>query len=180
MKYKEYFWWVVLAFVMMLVGYAILGQGQTVHEFGFGGDKGVSVRLTDLENIPEPELEARQDDLEDQLDDIQKTLRETNQEQVPQQVVSFDLTGMWQSDAGLSYEIVQIGDVLTIQESNPYYGITAVGEGEIIGQTVNIFYVTAAYTQGTGVLQVSENGREIEARFTDHASGLTSSTTLRR
>ncbi len=106
MKYKEYFWWVVLAFVMLLVGYAVLGQGQTVREFGVGGDKGVSVRLTDLDSIPEAELEARQDDLENQLDGIQDTLRDTSQQQAPQQAVPFDLTGTWQSDAGLLYEIV--------------------------------------------------------------------------
>lgn len=179
MNFPKHFWWVVLGLVVLLVLYAVFGQRQTVEQVGVGSD-GVTVRLKTLDDLPQDELDERQTDLENQLDDIQNELRQTAQPPTNNPTISFDLTGRWRSDVGILYDIVQFGDTLSIQEIHPAFGVTAVGEGDIRGQTVDIFYFTAAYTQGGGSLRVADNGREIEASFTDYGSGVTTGTRLYR
>ena len=81
---------------------------------------------------------------------------------------------------GLSYLIEQRGNFVTIQEINPFYGVTAVGQGQIQGQSVLINYQTASYTQGTGNLTGSPDGRSLNGYFQDNYSGYKVSAILNR
>ena len=57
--------------------------------------------------------------------------------------------------------------------ANPFYGVKAVGQGQIQGQSVLINYQTAAYTQGVANLTISPEGRSLNGFFRDNYSGYT-------
>lgn len=79
--------------------------------------------------------------------------------------------GQWFSPQGLTYIIQQRGNYITIQEMNPLLGITAVGEGTIQGQQINISYTTAAGTFGQAALSLSNDGRTMWGQSRDTVTG---------
>ena len=90
-----------------------------------------------------------------------------------------NLSGTWQANlSSSSYIINQFGNAITIQEVDPFYGITAVGQGVIHQDIINIDYFNAFYIQGTGILRVLDSKR-MEAQFA-LATGQRTSTVLYR
>ena len=92
----------------------------------------------------------------------------------------FDISGTWQSAAGLSYIIGQSGSAVTIQEINAFGIVTAEGQGIIVGRDIDISYVTAVGTLGRALLTVSGDGRRITGTFEDLTVGSVIPATLFR
>lgn len=67
-----------------------------------------------------------------------------------------------------------------MQEINPLFGLTAVMEGTIQGNEINVSYETVFGTVGTGILEVSSDGRRITGTFFDLTTGATISTNMFR
>lgn len=133
-----------------------------------------------IENLDKKELTRRQAELEEKLRKMEKALEEEGkEEQTPQvqqtqepQVQNFDISGSWQGSGGLSYTVYQNGNALTIREINPIFGVTAVGQGVITQQDINISYTTAIGTMGRVFLKVHDNGRQMIGTFTDLTTGV--------
>jgi len=154
---------------------------------------GVSMEFEGLKEIPKGELNKRQDELEKQLQALKEKSNDDGapvvnnvQEASPvqnyqtQQAAVANVNGYWNSDDGSTYTINQFGSEITIQQSSPLYGVVAVGQGNISGNTIHISFTTALYTQGTGRLQIDAGGQQIFGSFTDSASGFTSNARLFR
>ena len=173
MQFPKNFLWVVLILVVALVAYTIGQQGQTVKTINFG-EEGFSVEFYQLKDIAKKELEKRQNELERKLSEFQEDFRDTPPNNLdPTNQQRYNLNGTWQSNLGVYYNINQFGNTITVQEVDPIYGITAVGQGIINQRTISINYLTALYTQGTGILQVSDDGRRMDGKFTDLSTGFT-------
>jgi hypothetical protein len=133
------------------------------------------------EKLPDGERAQGQAELEKRVRDMEDRLHSSEQERrsVPFQQ-QFDLNGTWHGPLGLSYVIRQSGNVLTIQEISPIYGITAAGEGVITHQDITITYMAADYTPGRGALRLSDDGMQITGTFTNLSTGISTSATLFR
>lgn len=130
-----------------------------------------------LDEMDRDDLLQRQQELEDELRRMRHEMQSKNTE-TPER--SVDLSGTWNGNNGISYIIQQSGDAITIQEVNPFYGITAAGKGTIRRGVIDITYLTAMNTRGRARLKVSANGRQLSGTFTDLASGFRVSATLVR
>ena len=156
MQYPKSFIWVVLILIVGLVAY-LLGK-QPVKKLDVGTE-GLSLEFEAYQRIPDAELEQRQDKLDSKLKELEEAFSTTPESHLNTTQPVYNLSGTWRSPVGISYNISQYGNAITIQELHPTYGVTAVGQGVINQQTVNIDYVTALYTQGKGVLKISDDGR---------------------
>ena len=63
---------------------------------------------------------------------------------------------------------------------NPWLGVTAVGEGTISGNILNISYTTAIGTSGQAQLQISPDGRQMWGQSRDMVTGITVPMQLQR
>jgi hypothetical protein len=91
-----------------------------------------------------------------------------------------NLTGRWTSPNGLSYVITHDGSDVEIQEWSPIYGLTAVGEGTINGDSIAFEYETTVGTGGRGSLRVGSGGRQLNGSITDTLSGFSQAMSLQR
>lgn len=186
MKNNQNFLWAVFFLpVLPLAGYTVysglvVGEMELPGGFRFtfrerknGGTSEASDQA--LEDLSETELSQRQTELEERFNELERQSEadESSQSLPDTELTDIDLSGDWYSQAGLWYQIVQNGSFLTIQEVSPAYGITAVGEGQIQGQSVLIDYQTAAYTQGVADLTLSPDGQSLSGSFRDNFSGYT-------
>lgn len=195
--------WVVVALLLILLILYNLYLGLTVGKIGLPGGLTVEFREkpsqmvpgNSVAQLPNNEREQRQAQLEKQLREMEEKLRNSEQRgqttQLPQQKVEapaqqtqlkeFNISGAWRGDEeGISYVIRQNGNAITIQEVNAIYGITAVGQGAITQQDINLSYTTALGTVGRGSLRVSDDGRQITGTFTDQTTGVTMPASLSR
>ena len=111
---------------------------------------------------------------------FQKLEEQASKSTIAPEPQTINLTGTWYGLNGISYQIFQNGNLVTIQEISPLYGVTAVGQGQIQGQSVVINYQTASYTQGVANLTISPEGRSLNGTFRDINSGYTVPATLSR
>ena len=175
---SKFAWTVLFVVIIPLIGYALY-SGLTVGKIQLPGGFVIEFREAPtpvqaenrIDELSQDELESRQAELEQKLAEMEAQLQRAPESDVQIAQVT-DVSGTWQSPNGLSYTIVQQGLQLTIQEINPYYGITAVGEGNIMENTVSINYRTAANTFGTGTLRLSNNGTRLSGSFVDSYSGV--------
>lgn len=131
----------------------------------------------ELKNQSEQEKEQRQNQLEAELEELKRRLNKTTNSPQP----SFrDLSGTWYGQGGITYKISQSGSQLTIEEISPYYGVTAVGNGHIRGNSVSFSYHTAAFTQGSSELTLSSDGNSLSGYFRDNNYGTTVPANLHR
>ncbi|NET01868.1 MAG: hypothetical protein F6K61_15100 [Sphaerospermopsis sp. SIO1G1] len=130
-----------------------------------------------IDDLPKEELEKRQKELEERFEQLEKQADRSSRDSQSQDV---NLSGTWYGQQGGSYQIIQQGKFITMQEFSPLYGVTAVGQGEIRGQTVTINYQTAFYTTGIANLTISENGRSLNGTLRDNNSGLAAPIILNR
>lgn len=174
--------WVVFLLIIISIG---LYFGLVVRELtlpgglrlGFGDDESLPERK--IEDLSTEELEKRQADLKKRFTELVQKVRQP-QVALPFQRVDFDLTGTWYGSGTLSYQIVQNGNVVAIQESNPVYGIAAIGTGQIQAQSIVINYQTVYNTEGIANLTVSPDGRLLDGTFTDTYSGHSTPVKLNR
>lgn len=180
MQFSKTFLWVVLILIVALVAYTIGQQEKSVKKFSVGKE-GVTFEFDQLKEVPQAELKQRQDELGRELENIQRNFQNKPQSSprgATQQ--QYDLNGAWRSNSGLSYNIVQYGNTITIQEISPIYGVTAIGQGIINQENIYIDFVTALYMQGKGVLKIANDGRQIEGVFTNLSTGLVTTAVLYR
>lgn len=177
---RNFIWTVFFVLVVPLVFYTVY-SGLVVGEIELpGGFRFVfrerriggttDTAKEELDDLSEAELEQRQAELEQRFQELEQ---QTNQPEIPQAPQGVDLNGIWYSQNGLSYQIVQNGNFITIQEINPLYGVTAVGQGQVQNQTIQITYQTAAYQQGSANLTISSDGRSLTGTFRDAYTGFT-------
>jgi hypothetical protein len=138
------------------------------------GSQGFTVQFDQLKEIPQDQLKQRQDELEKKLREVQTEVRRssTTRSTVRKPQLTSNINGTWYSNDGASYTIRQYGTAITLQEISPGWGVTAVGQGTIYQQTINLDYVTALYTTGKATLRVSDDGNQISGMFTDFSTGM--------
>lgn len=122
------------------------------------------------------ELEKKLREMETKINEKERQLNQTGEMQVPY----VNISGTWQGTGGLSYIINHSGNFVTVQEVNPIYGITAVGQGTINEQNIDVWYTTAMGTTGRVILKVSADGRQITGTITDQTMGISTPIALYR
>lgn len=181
---SKFIWTVFFLLVIPLVIYTVY-SGFVVGEMELPGGFRFVFRdnhrgITDpekIDDLSDAELERRQAELEERFQELEQRENKTT---AFSQFQNVNLTGTWYSQYGLSYQISQNGNFVTIQEIHPLYGVTAIGQGQIQEQSVTINYQTAAYTQGVANLTISPEGRSLNGTFKDNYSGYTVPATLNR
>ncbi len=93
--------------------------------------------------------------------------------QVSSVATKFDLAGRWQASDGSSYTVFQVGNVITMLEFTPLFGITAAIEGTINGDEISLAYESALGTVGGGTVKISPDGRRISGTLHDLTTGVT-------
>ncbi len=187
MQLPKNFLWVALVCLVGVIAYTIVNQGGFLKQFSVGSD-GISMEFDQLKDLPGQELAERQNKLEQKIANINNTLEQgsaapqtaANNVNASYSQNSINLNGRWNTNVGFSYLITQYANEISIQEFSPVYGITAVGQGQINGQSVSITYQTALNTQGNGVLNISPDGRSINGQFRDHMTGNVTSVLMYR
>jgi hypothetical protein len=143
-----------------------------------------------VEEVGAGELKTRQVNLEGQLKELQARLEEkgeqpatlvANSKTSPARVnettaPAFNLTGTWEplEEDPSTYSLWQNGDSLVLEQSLAPYGVLAVGQGQIVGRSINITYTTALGTTGRGTATISPDGNRITGEVTDLTTGVTS------
>jgi hypothetical protein len=181
-----------LLFLFGLIVYLVRqgGQIQQIDMPGGGSVKfGAPIAGPEkAEETSSSELKARQADLEEKMRrlDEQLSARALDPSQggsgpvpatpapvtpvVPPPLVN--LAGNWQGTQGYySFFINQSGPALTFQWVEPLRGLIAVGQGQLQGQDVQLFYNTAFGTQGVAQLHVTDSGQELIGGFRDLTTG---------
>lgn len=183
------FLWVVVALLLIVIVVYNLSSGLSVKKINISGifeaefaEKPASVATTDqIEKVGEDELKKRQAELEEKLKDLETQLAEKTEEPVDASPGVFDdvrepariptLAGAWRTAQGVSYYIQQNANAMTLQEVNPIYGVTAVGQGTVAGQNVQFNITTAVGTWGSAQLSLSEDGRQLHGYYSDAVTG---------
>ncbi|HVF88267.1 MAG TPA: hypothetical protein VM866_11790 [Pyrinomonadaceae bacterium] len=183
--------------LLALVGYNLY-SGLTVKKLGlpglfeieFGNAAGGLASEKRVEEIGDNELKSRQAKLEQQVEKLQTQVAAKTPEQpssapdAARRVISqtttvaaptresFNLSGSWQSDEdGLSYVVQQSGSTLIVQETHAAFGITAAGQGQMVGQDIELSVTTVPGTTGMARLRVSDDGNRITGQVTDFTTG---------
>lgn len=183
--------------LLALVGYNLY-SGLTVKKLGlpglfeieFGNAAGGLAGEKKVEEIGDTELKSRQAKLEQQIENLQTQVSSKAPEQpsiaadaapriISQATTvaaptreSFNLSGSWESvEDGLSYVIQQSGNTLIVQETHSAFGITAAGQGQLVGQNIELSVSTVLGTTGMARLRVSDDGNRITGQVTDFTTG---------
>lgn len=183
MKTPAFIWVVFFSLVLPLAIYTAY-SGFVVGELELPGGFRIVFRESQRDRIDESvgelsseELENRQAELEERFGELE---RRVGQPPVSPQPRNLDLNGTWYSQGGLSYEIVQNGSFIAIQEIHPIFGVTAVGQGNIRGYLISINYQTASYASGKASMTVAPDGRSLHGTLRDAFSGYTTPISLNR
>ncbi len=184
------FLWVVVALLLIVIVVYNLSSGLSVKKINISGifeaefaEKPASVATPDqIEKFGEDELKKRQAELEKKLTDLEAQLaanRKTPagttsgglEEEIRDQMPLPSLAGAWRTAQGVSYYIQQNANAMTLQEVNPIYGVTAVGQGTIAGQNVQFNITTAVGTWGSAQLSLAADGRQLNGYYSDAVTG---------
>lgn len=176
--------WVVLFLIIAPIAAYLIYFGLTIGEVALPGGYRLTLRDDSLpprniEDLSKEELEKRQAQLQQRFKELELKVKQP-QVALPFQQVNFDLNGIWYGPGTLSYQIIQNGTSIAIQEMNPSYGIAAIGTGEIQGESIIINYQTVYNTEGIANLNPAPDGRALEGVFRDTYSGYTTKVTLNR
>jgi hypothetical protein len=92
-----------------------------------------------------------------------------------QEGAAFDVTGVWRNpkEPTLSYVLQQTGDRVVMREvTASVLGtmVTAEGEGQLQGQTLEIFYRTALGTMGQSTTTLSDDHQRLTGSFQDFSN----------
>lgn len=183
------FLWVVVALLLIVIVVYNLSSGLSVKKINISGifeaefaEKPASVATTDqIEKVGEDELKKRQAELEEKLKDLEGQLAAKGETPAGDASGGFEgmrepmalpsLAGTWHTAQGVSYYIQQNANAMTLQEVNPIYGVTAVGQGTIAGQNVQFNITTAVGTWGSAQLSLSADGRQLNGYYSDAVTG---------
>lgn len=183
------FLWVVVALLLIVIVVYNLSSGLSVKKINISGifeaefaEKPASVATpAQIEKVGEDELKTRQAELEEKLKELEAQLAEKGETPVAVDPDVFEeasepmrlpsLAGTWSTAQGVSYNIQQNANAMTLQEVNPIYGVTAVGQGTIVGQNVQFTITTALGTYGSAQLNLSGDGRQLNGYYSDSVTG---------
>lgn len=183
------FLWVVVALLLIVIVVYNLSSGLSVKKINISGifeaefaEKPASVAAPDqIEKVGEEELKKRQAELEEKLKDLEGQLAAKGEtpagaasggfEETREPMTLPSLAGTWHTAQGVSYYIQQNANAMTLQEVNPIYGVTAVGQGTIAGQNVQFNITTAVGTWGSAQLSLSADGRQLNGYYSDAVTG---------
>ncbi len=129
-----------------------------------------------IQEIPKAELAQRQQDLEKKLRQTETNVEEDR----GQPPAAWNINGTWRAPGGILYVMQQSGHMVAFREMNPVYGVTAVGQGAINGQDLDISYTTIMGTTGRTLLKVSPDGQQLTGSFTDMSTGASGPVALYR
>jgi hypothetical protein len=132
----------------------------------------------DLANANKSDLAARQEQLEKELAELRQEQKENPASRAVRNQVT-NIAGAWEGD-GSTYKFYQNGTSITMEETTPGYGQTAIGEGTIDGRVVALTIQTALGSQGTLNVTLSADGRQMTGTYSDHTFGTTTPYTLTR
>jgi hypothetical protein len=139
----------------------------------FGGLQELPLKAPEkVEDLSSQQRTQKQVELEDKLQKMSALIE--NQGSQAGADSDFNIGGRWQNPTGLSYIIQQSGDTVVLQEIHPVYGVTAVGQGKIQGQSVEVNYITLVGTSGRADLQISADGKSITGSASDLSTGMNS------
>ncbi len=185
---RNFLWVVVALLLIVIVGYNLYSgfavkkiKISDIFEAEFAEKPRTVANPEQLKQVGEDELKQRQAALENKLAELEAQLRQRTPPVAGEGAVSGEpgaaagvhlLAGTWHSAQGVSYLIQQNAAALTIQEINPLYGITAVGQGTIAGRPVQFSITTAAGTWGTAQLTLAADGRQLDGRYAGLVTGL--------
>ncbi len=150
-------------------------------------DRGHTIDMAggELQDVDKADLKKRQDELEQKFEAIKQQQsakgNTSNANREPQQVASsfVNIAGVWANEEGDIYMITQTGNELSLQETNPIYGVTAIGEGIIQGRQITMSVTTALGT--TSTLQMRLSGTDkLAGQYQDITTGVTVPVSLTR
>ena len=173
---KKFLWVAILGPLIVIFGLYVLYPESTIKKIKIPGlfEAEFEKKLTpeeNIKNIPKSEIVKRQEELKRELSHTE-TQMEGADTQRQQYSGMTNISGVWQAAGGISYSIQQSGNMVAMQEMNPVYGITAVGQGVISGKSVDIAYNTIAGTTGRTTLQLSEDGKQMTGSFSHAVKGI--------
>jgi hypothetical protein len=90
------------------------------------------------------------------------------------------LIDLRERDRHRTYQFYQNGTSITMEETTPGYGQTAIGEGTIDGGVVTMTIQTALGSQGTLSVTLSADGRRMSGTYSDQTFGTSTPYTLTR
>lgn len=128
--------------------------------------------------ITRSDLESAQPELEQRIAEAEAEAASQSEVQPASEEAS-DFSGQWTGQAGYSYVITQYGDQVFVQEI--YQGwVSAVAQGTVAGDgTASLRFQAADGSTGSGVL-IPAGDNAVEARFTNHTYGTSSTMVLTR
>jgi hypothetical protein len=132
----------------------------------------------DLASVNKSDLAARQQELEKELAELRQEQKENPQSRSIKNQVN-NIAGAWEGE-GSAYQFYQNGTSVTMEETTPGYGQTAVGAGTIDGSVVTLTIQTALGSQGTLSVTLSPDGRKMSGTYSDQTFGTSSPYTLTR
>jgi hypothetical protein len=139
---------------------------------------GGSVVSEDLASVNKTDLTSRQEQLEKDLAELRNEQRENPQSRSVKSQVN-NIAGAWEG-GGSTYQFYQNGTSITMEETTPSYGQTAIGQGTINGTNVTLTIQTALGSQGTLSVTLSADGRQMAGTYSDQTFGMTTPYTLTR
>lgn len=170
---KKSLWTVIIGVLIVIVVLYMLYPESTIKRIKIPGlFEAEFEKLTPedkIEQIPKAELAQRQEELKKDLSQWEMEMEKIGGQQQP--TALHNISGTWQAAGGLSYFIQQSGNIVTVQEISPVYGVTAVGQGVIVGQDIDISYTTIIGTTGRSLLTLSADGRQLTGSFRDDITG---------
>ncbi|MBI5056724.1 MAG: hypothetical protein HZB61_08930 [Nitrospirae bacterium] len=181
---KKFLWFAILGTLIVIFGLYLLYPESTIKKIKIPGliEAELERKLAPEENIqsiPKAELAKRQEELKRELSQTETRMETAVPPAQPNYELS-NISGIWQAAGGISYTIQQSGNMIALQEMNVVYGVTAVGQGSLSGQSVNVAYNTIVGTTGRLILEISKDGRQLTGSYSDAVTGISGPVTLYR
>lgn len=143
-----------LVLAAVVIAIALL-RGQDVKSVDASGK--VEFYSTGGQDVKQEDVQKRQSTLERELAGLKDQAQKRSGTTQPA-AVSVDLTGTWQcACGGTRYAIQQYGSAIVIQEMT-VYGITAIGQGTVTGQRLELQYQAYNGITGTATLDLVSPG----------------------
>jgi hypothetical protein len=165
---RRFRWGAVATFVVLvaIAAYATLHQGVKTINFTNG--------TISFNQVGTSKIQQQQPTLRAQVSQAVSRARD----QATSGSGTVDFAGEWSSNYGLTYVIAQYGDQVVVQERSPY-GITAVGQGTVQGDSADFGYEAVDGSIGQAVFTLVDS-QTIDANFDNTTFNTSSTAVLKR
>lgn len=123
---------------------------------------GLSIAFQPRGEVTKEQVDEAQPELKGQAAAIEERIKAEASPTAPTDV---DVSGTWQGANGLMSMFDQYGDRVSLQELSPY-GITAVGDGIVLGDTVSGSFTAVDGTRGG--FRLVNRGDTLQGSFTNY------------